>query len=396
MRILHTSDWHLGRTLHGADLTPAFNMWCRHVIDVVRERQIDALLISGDVYDRGIPPARSVALFNSTLAELAEHTQVILTSGNHDSPVRLGFGASLMNSHIHIRTLAAESGIPVEVTDAEGNLALIYPIPYLDPDMERGRLAEALGMSEPLPRSHEAVVGAAMELVRRDLAEGTHAGETATRIVMAHAFVTGGEPSESERDIAVGGVDGVPSGLFRVKEGNISIDYVALGHLHSAQQVGTPADPPMRYSGTPIAFSFSETKAKSSVLIEASGDKVTTELIPAPIWRGVHTLTGTIAELESRAGTVPDASFSRVIVTDDARPANLKARIDAIFPHVLELQHRPAVTRKDSDSVRLDVAASPPLEILREFMELAGNAELTDDAMDLLSEVWEHVRKEAE
>ncbi|MFC2267696.1 MAG: exonuclease SbcCD subunit D, partial [Peptidiphaga sp.] len=142
MRILHTSDWHVGRTLHRADLMPAFELWCRHVVEVVRENEVDAVLVSGDVYDRGVPPTAAVGLVDRTLAELAGLATVVVTAGNHDSPQRLGFGAALMRENVHIRTDALSSGVPVEVRGSDGRLgALVYPIPYLDPDVERTRLA---------------------------------------------------------------------------------------------------------------------------------------------------------------------------------------------------------------------------------------------------------------
>ena len=144
MRILHTSDWHVGRTLHRADLMPAFELWCRHVVEVVRENEVDAVLVSGDVYDRGVPPTAAVGLVDRTLAELAGLATVVVTAGNHDSPQRLGFGAALMRENVHIRTDALSSGVPVEVRGSDGRLgALVYPIPYLDPDVERTRLAAA-------------------------------------------------------------------------------------------------------------------------------------------------------------------------------------------------------------------------------------------------------------
>ena len=261
MLVLHTSDWHLGRSFHRADLSPAFEMWSRHVVDLVKERRIDAVLISGDVYDRAVPPTSAVELFDRTLAELAELTTVVLTSGNHDSPQRLGFGSSLMRPNVHIRTDARRCGRPVEIAGRDGNRVFVYPIPYLDPDVERRRLAPSGptsgdGGAEPLGRSHEAVLAAALKLVSADVR--SRPKDAGAFIVMAHAFISGGKPADSERDISVGGVDSAPSGLFRLGEdGPGPLSYVALGHLHSPQRVGRPGDPPMRYSGSPVAFSFS-------------------------------------------------------------------------------------------------------------------------------------------
>ena len=403
MRILHTSDWHLGRSLHGADLFPAFDLWCSHVIDTVRERGIDAVLISGDVYDRAVPPAQSVALFNSTLEELSELTTVILTSGNHDSPLRLGFGAGLMKDSVHIRTDSRQVGCPIEVRDGHGRLgALVYAIPYLDPDVERRNLAlhkpgEDPGPEDYLERSHEAVLRAALDLVATDIASGAHAGKKMARICLAHAFVTGGEASSSERDIHVGGVDNVPSGLFRLgAQGKDPgpLSYVALGHLHSPQRIGLDCDPPMRYSGSPLVLSFSETRAKSSVLLEVEGDQVRTELIAAPIWRPVTTLMGTMAELLHPDNHTHSESFTRLIVTDPARPADMSATLRRHFPHALEIQHRTEAITHEPRLTQL--AARNPVDVLKDFMTVSGNRELQNEEIMVLSDVWERTRMEYE
>ncbi len=422
MRILHTSDWHLGRSLHGADLMPAFELWCKHVIDLVRERGIDAVLISGDVYDRGVPSTQVVELFNRTLTELSELTTVILTSGNHDSPLRLGFGAGLMKDSIHIRTDARRAGEPVEVRSRSGELgALVYPIPYLDPDIERRNLVprgpdgEDPRPEDYLERSHEAVLHAALDLVAADIAGGAYAGADVARICMVHAFVTGGEASPSERDIHVGGVDNAPSGLFRLGAvGGPALSYVALGHLHSPQKIGLPGDPLMRYSGSPIAFSFSETRAKSSVLLEIEGSRVETdlghfrppslagiegsrvetELIPAPVWRPVVTLTGTMEELLSPANSVHAESFTRLIVTDPARPPDMSAKLRRAFPHALEIQHQAEAIAREPRLAQ--ITAMNPVDVLTDFMKISGNRELNEDEKSLVTAVWEQVRAEYE
>lgn len=437
MRILHTSDWHVGRTLHRADLMPAFELWCRHVVEVVRENEVDAVLVSGDVYDRGVPPTAAVGLVDRTLAELAGLATVVVTAGNHDSPQRLGFGAALMRENVHIRTDALSSGVPVEVRGSDGRLgALVYPIPYLDPDVERTRLAAAeevdtaadaaalhaapvpharAGVSASarsgpatragaagsahgdaeredgagaLPRSHEAVLGAALDLVSRDVRHGAHAGEEVARIAMAHAFVTGGDASDSERDIAVGGLASVPSALFRLGgPGPGPLSYVALGHLHSPQRVGRAGDPPMRYSGSPVAFSFSETAPKSSVLLHVHGSAVEPELIPAPVWRPVLTVEGTLEQIEAAALTADAEAFVRAVVIDPDRPAEMAERIRRAFPHALEIQHRAA--SGGGAHRRADVAAMDPVRVLDLFMSSAGNRPLDAAESALLADAWE-------
>ena len=194
MRLLHTSDWHLGRSLHGVDLLDHQAAYLEHLVDVVRTEQVDAVVVAGDVYDRAIPPVEAVTLLSETLARLAEHTTVVVTSGNHDSATRLGFGSALMRDRVRLRTRVAGLAEPVVLADEHGDV-LVYGVPYLDPDFARVELAKD---SEPLARSHEAVAAAAMRRIRADVE--TRSGSARSRtVVAAHAFVIGGAPTESEQ-----------------------------------------------------------------------------------------------------------------------------------------------------------------------------------------------------
>lgn len=377
MRFLHTADWHLGREIHGADLTPAFEQWADHVVDLVASEGVDALFISGDVYDRAVPPVAMVELLSETLSRLLEHTRVIMTSGNHDSPQRLGFGSAFAREGLHICTDSRRAHIPVVIDDgADG--ALIYPIPYLDPPTERDRLAG----DEPLERSHIAVN---TEMLARVEADMRRRGGNPYRIVLSHSFVIGAQPSESERDISVGGADSIPSHIFRL--GGLT-DYVALGHIHGPQAVGTQGDPLMRYSGSPIAFSFSEEKhVKSSVLLDTRSGETT--LIPAPVYRPLATLEDTLENLLSAKYAGYGDHFLRIRVTDPDRPADLYAKLKKRFAHMLALEHvseATAVTLEQLAAIR-----SNPLAVLREFFAHAGGRELTAAEDQLVAATWEEV-----
>ncbi|WP_136193435.1 exonuclease SbcCD subunit D [Actinomyces procaprae] len=305
MRILHTSDWHLGRTFHGRVLDDAQATFADHLIELVDSAQVDAVVISGDVYDRAIPPTAAVRLLDDTLCRLADRTRVVLTPGNHDSAQRLGFAASLLREGLDLRVRVADVDRPVIIPDAAGRPGLyIYALPYLDPDAARetlpGLLSERLGErtdapaapSDPpsptdadsladaaasteqsgptapttadghplLPRSHEAVVSGALRLVARDLASRrADDGARVPALAMAHAFVVGGQASpDSERDIRVGGVDSIPAGVFATLGGSPlagasgGLDYVALGHLHRPQELHAPtAEAHPSGAGTP-------------------------------------------------------------------------------------------------------------------------------------------------
>lgn len=390
MRFLHTADWHLGRTLHGADLTPAFEAWTDHVVDLVATQDIDALLISGDVYDRAIPPVEMVDLLADTLERALEHTNVIVTSGNHDSAKRLGFGSRLMREGLYFYTDSLHCHVPVPIPDRDGNVgALVYPIPYLDPDSERGRLAT--DPAEPLARSHPAVLGKVLENIRGDLVARNmnEPGVSAKpySMIMSHSFVTGAKQTESERDISVGGAAQVSSSLFNLP----GIDYVALGHIHGPQKVGGNG-PLMRYSGSPIPFSFSEQNhVKSSVIVDTqAADPI--ELVPAPVYRNLATIEGTLSELLSSSFDKYRGHFLRIIVTDPERPANLFAKLSQKFPYVLEHHH---LTQSTAVSVaELEAIRTEPLAVLREFFEMSGGRDLNDGELSLIQDAWEKVGKE--
>jgi exonuclease SbcD len=394
MRLLHTSDWHLGRTLHGVDLLDHQAAYLDHLVEVVREERVDAVLVAGDVYDRAVPPVEAVTLLSETLARLADLCTVVLTPGNHDSAARLGFGAGLMRDGVHLRTRVADVGAPVVLPGGAGEGAaaapvLVYGLPYLDPDGCRHALAPDDGA--PLARSHEAVTRAAMERVRADVATRTAAaGRGAPRprtVVLAHAFVLGGQASESERDIRVGGVDHVPADVFT------GADYVALGHLHGPQRVAGPPGVVLRYSGSPLAYSFSEQHhAKSSVLLDLGPDGVAGDvrLVPAPVPRRLSDVTGTLEQLLGPDGDPFTDDWVRVVVTDAARPPELFAQVRRRFPHALVVQHRPPVLGAATSSVAV-TAAHDPLEVAAEFVEHVTGARPSTDEAEVLRAALEHV-----
>ena len=383
MRLLHTSDWHLGRTLHGVDLLEHQSAYLDHLVELARTEEVAAVLVSGDVYDRAVPPVEAVTLLSETLVRLAECTTVVLTPGNHDSAARLGFGAGLMRDGVHVKARVAGIATPVVIHDRDGATLLVYALPYLDPDVVRGELGGDDPDARPVARSHEAVLGAAMARVREDLRrQGARTGTPSRSVVMAHAFVVGGEPSESERDIRVGGVDNAPVGVFA------GVDYVALGHLHGPQRVADG----VRYSGSPLAYSFSEQHhRKSTVLVDLSGGAAVREdLIPAPVPRRLADLSGTLTELLGAAGEAHREDWLRVTVTDDSRPPEMYPRLKARFPHALVVQHRSPKVR-DGAAVAVVSAARHPLEVAGEFVEHVTGAPASTAEATVLRRAWEQV-----
>lgn len=412
MRLLHTSDWHLGRTLHGVDLLGHQAAFLDHLVEVARAERVDAVLVAGDVYDRAVPPVEAVQVLADALRRLSETAAVVVTPGNHDSAIRLGFGAELMRDGVHLRARVADVGRPVVLADAHGPV-VVHALPYLDPDSVRRVLADDHGPdggdgAGELPRSHEAVMAAAMRRVRRDLA-GRPAGTRS--VVMAHAFVVGGLPSDSERDIRVGGVDAVPAGVFA------GVHYAALGHLHGPQQISFPSGvgrgdgagpdgkgpdgkgpdgaepvPVLRYSGSPLAYSFSEMHhRKSTVLVDLGPDGVAgTELVPAPVPRRLAEVTGTLADLLGPAGDGHVDDWLRAVVTDPVRPPELHARLKARFPHLLVTEHRPPAGAARGGPAAV-TATRDPVEVTAEFVAHVTGAPPTEAELAVLRAAYEDV-----
>lgn len=405
MRLLHTSDWHLGRTLHGVDLLEHQAAHLDHLVDVVRSEQVDALLVAGDIHDRAIPPVAAVELLNDALIRLTEHTRVVITPGNHDSATRLGFGASLFGDRLVVRSRVQTISTPVEIPGPDGHSsALVYALPYLDPDMVRHRLTGPEMDDDGAPivpaRSHAAVANAAMLRVSGDLRARRATGPRLPSVLMAHAFVVGGEASESERDIRVGGVDSVPLGVLTgpAVHGTRDpggLDYLALGHLHGPQRVGHshedgPVGPVARYAGSPLAFSFSEMHhTKSSALVSMDGNGVTdVQLVDAPRPRRLSEAIGSIDELLSRRFDEQTHDWVRVFVTDTVRPSQLHSRIRERFPHALAVQHRPA-ERLGTDRLRAVTTSHDPVEVGVEFVNDVSGGAPSRAEVDVLRRAYE-------
>lgn len=324
VRILHTSDWHLGRSFHRVGMLDAQAAVLDHLVEVVRAERVDVVLVAGDIYDRALPGVDVVALLDDALARLAgTGASVILTGGNHDSATRLSFGSRLLESaRVHIRTDAHRCAEPVVLEDRFGPVA-IYPLPYLEPAFAAGVLGSG--------HSHAAVLGAALDAVRADLAERPSGTRS---VVAAHTFVGGGQGSDSERDIAVGGVASVPLALFE------GFDYVALGHLHGRQRLAEN----VRYSGSPLAYSFSEhAHTKGSYLVQLGRDGLeSVEPVDAPVPRRLALLRGNLEELLWRGDLAQhEQSWCQVTLTDPHRPARAIEALRTRFPHTLELRFEP-------------------------------------------------------
>lgn len=371
MRLIHTSDWHLGRRLHGVDLTDQHQAFLRWLLAAAVERKVDAVLVAGDVFDRAAPPPAAVELLDETLADFVEAgIPLVITSGNHDNAVRLGYGGRVFaRAGVHLRSDLASAGDPVVLRDSHGDVG-IYGIPYLLPDSVMAQLGAE--------RSHESVLAAVTSRIRAD-AEVRGLVRT---VVIAHAFVTGATASDSEREILVGGVGNTPANVFA------GFSYVALGHLHRRQQVALPgSETAVSYSGSPLPFSFSEAeqlKGINVVEISAQGE-VSVEFVSAPAGPAMRVVRGDLADLLERARTdlapLQDA-WVKVVLTDRSRPRDPMPRLREVWPHTLVLEFAPA-GEAAANAPSLGGLVTPG-DVVASFAEFVGSGEINSGTRGLI------------
>ncbi|MFI6595557.1 exonuclease SbcCD subunit D [Nonomuraea sp. NPDC050536] len=413
MRILHTSDWHLGRSFHRESLLDAQAAFVDHLVDTVHAERVDVVAIAGDVYDRALPPVDAVSLLQDALRRVvAAGAKVVLISGNHDSARRLGFGADLLDAAgVYLRTEPSRAWDPI-VLDG----VAFYGIPYLEPELVRTPW-------ELDERTHSAALGHAMSRIRLDAVRHRRS------VVLAHAFVTGGQASDSERDISVGGVAHVPLSAFD------GVDYAALGHLHGRQRMsGT-----VRYSGSPLAYSFSEAgqlkgcwlvtlsserarlpRAPAGTeqdalfgvddaladgplmssgnggipeveVVRGSGGAATVEFVAAPVPRPIGRLRGMIDDLLTLPSyeTYED-HWLQVTLTDPVRPRSAMDRLRARFPHALALSFEPSGPQAKVEQVRL--SGRPEAEVALDFVREVRGEPAAPEEEDLLRQAIEASR----
>ena len=361
MRLLHTSDWHLGRQFHGASLLDEQAAAMDRIVELAAAAEVDAVLIAGDLYDRAIPPAEAVQLFNDTLARLrAGGAAVVAIAGNHDSHVRVSVYDPLLASlGVTIRGDVGRAHEPVLVAPRRGGEPVaVYPLPYLEPSVD-GPALVAEDPSPPARLRHEEVTRLALSRIHAD--RQRHAGRRA--VLVAHTFAAGGEACESERELTVGNVDRVSVEAFA------GFDYVALGHLHGAQEL---AGSRLAYSGTPLAYSFSEQhQCKSVRLVQLAGDgSISVERLPLGVGRPLRTLDGELETLlrDPRHSEAEQARL-RVILRDETLPLQAMARLRQRFPHVAELRHQPPALERSGAADRSNRVrqARSPLELAAAF-----------------------------
>ena len=402
MRILHTSDWHLGRNLFEHSLREAQSTAVDHIIDQAIANQVELFIVAGDVFDRQWPSTDDVRLLNRAVTRLYEAgIPVVITAGNHDDGVRLGAYSEVLVDGVHIVGEIADAASPIQFADAHGPV-VVYPVPYLDPDLARGVLSD--DPEQKLARSHEAVMTAAMARVRSDFESRKNANPATRAVVVGHAFVVRGnatpeevsaERSESERDLTVGGLQTIPAGVFD------GVHFVALGHLHRPHEVvaAEGSRPAIRYSGSLLRYSLSEaahTKTFTLVELDELGAvSYTDHPIPQPA--GMARLKGSLAELLSDKYAQHFDDFVELKVEEEFTPPNAYALLQDKYRRILTYDFGiPRDLRLGGAADAGGAQLESPLQTMSAFYKYSLDKEPTEQSVKLMEELFEAARKAVE
>ncbi len=323
MRFIHTADWHLGRLFHNIHLTDDQRFTLQGLVRMAEERQVDAVVVAGDIFDRAVPPTDAVDLLDETVATLALDLKipVVIIAGNHDSAARLEYFSGLARrAGVHVVGRVGAQPRAAEVVGADGTSVRFWPLAYTDPETARFEL----GRDDI--HSHEAVIKAQLEVLCPSLSGG------ARDVLVAHAFVAGCRESESERPLTVGGSGAVSASLFD------QFDYVALGHLHQPQVVAAGR---ARYAGSLLKYSFNEAAHEKSVTLVELGQTgaATVEEVRLPIRRDVVQLRGKFAEiLAEHVDPVFAEAYIEVVLTDSEPVLSPLDKLRPVFPNILSIR----------------------------------------------------------
>ena len=366
LKILHTSDWHLGKKLDQYSLAEAHEKFLQDLVELVlKDMRPDLLVVAGDIYDRPVAQTESINLLEDTLARIADlKIPCLITSGNHDSRIRLGTNTRFMrNQGLHFRTRREQISDPVTIEDEDFTL-LSYGIPYLEPDADTGDEEHLWHVKA----TQADVLRYAMSLINRDVAERQKKNSKPIKVLVAsHAFIVGGKSSDSERNTKVGTLGEAPSSVFE------GADYVAMGHLHGAKhEISSPGSMVLRYSGSPIAYSFSERDhEKQLLLVNITKDGVSEEIQSIPInpWRRMRQFEGTFDELKSNKIS-PTDDWVKVVLTDTELPMDIEKTLRRKFANLVEIDFK-KLHVDDSFAGQGGVALSKlaPSEVMRRFVQ---------------------------
>jgi exonuclease SbcD len=364
MKILHTSDWHIGRTFHGHSTVENLRGVLDALVAVVADRGVDVVVVAGDIFDSATPAAENYRVLTDALRGIrAAGATVVMTSGNHDSATRLGFQSEFAQlAGVHIVTRQEQHLEPITLSDEHGPVHF-YGIPYLEPSLVRH-----LYPDERM-RNHTEVLSFVMRRVRADLAR--RGGRS---VVLSHSFVVDVAPAltddapaatDVERDITSGGLDFVPLSTFD------GPDYVALGHIHGRARLSDR----VRYSGAPLHYSFSEAaKPRGAWLVELGESLGSVEWVELPVPRSLTVLTGTLDDIvTNEAYAQHEADWVSAVLTDRVRPMDAMRRLQERFPYCVVLEHRPVVIETAHTTYAARVKSRSDNEIVGGFLEFVRN-----------------------
>ena len=375
MKLIHLSDLHIGKRVNEVSMIDDQEYILMQILRIIDDRQADAVLLAGDIYDKSIPSAEAVTLFDDFLCRLAKRQiPVLLISGNHDSPERLAFGGRLFESSgIHISSVYNGSVEKVTLSDVYGEVHF-WLLPFVKPAHVKRYFPDA-GIE-----SYTDAVRVAVDEM--------HIDPQSRNVLLTHQFVTGASLCESE-EISVGGSDNVDAAVFE------GFDYVALGHIHGPQNVGSNR---VRYCGTPLKYSFSEAGHYKSVTVAELGAKgeLTLQTVPLLPRHDMREIRGTFAELTAKdfysAQTTDD--YLHVILTDEEDVPEAIGRLRVIYPNLMKLSYDNTRTRTTQIVGEAeDVKRKSPLTLFEELYEAQNNRPMSQEQRAFVGELIESIRE---
>lgn len=376
MKLIHLSDLHLGKRVNEISMLEDQEHILTQIIQIIDGEQPDAVLIAGDVYDKSVPSAEAVTLFDDFLCRLAKRRlPVLIISGNHDSPERLAFGGRLMErAGVYLSPVYSGSVSPVTLSDEHGEVCF-WLLPFLKPSHVRRFFPD---------ETVESYTDAVRTAIRH------MAIDTAARnVLFTHQFVTGAQTCESE-ELSVGGSDNVDASVFDC------FDYVALGHLHGPQNiVGSNR---IRYCGTPLKYSFSEANHYKSVTVVELGVKgeLQVHTIPLTSRHNLREISGTFDELTDRAyysATVTD-DYLHIILTDEEDVPEALGRLRVIYPNIMRLSYDNTRTRSSQViGSAVQVKSRSPLDLFEELYQLQSNQPMSEVQRTFTQELIESIQE---
>ena len=374
MKLFHLSDLHLGKRLNGFSLIADQEYILHQILHYIDTENPDAILIAGDIYDKPIPPAEAIRLFDAFLVELsARRLEVFLISGNHDSPERIAFGSKLMQpSGIHVSPVYDGSLSPISLSDAYGKIDF-YLLPFLKPVQVRHFYPE-----ESIESYTDAIASA---LTHR---QKGHANRS---VMLAHQFVTGAIQCESE-ELSVGGIEQVDVQVFQ------EFDYVALGHLHAPQAVSRST---VRYCGTPLKYSFSESSHQKSISVVTlqNAGQVDVQLLPLKPRLDLLERTGSLDALlhHSFYQSFDRNAYLHITLTDEQEIPDAIGKLRTIYPNIMKLDYcNTRTARQAALSSLKPMEKRTPMELFADFYEMQNNQAPSDTQeeiiQELITQIW--------